>query len=52
VEVWKIGTVTAPVTGSGSWPAWMQRVPNPAVVFSLIPAPPKTTGAGRSPPPC
>src|SRR5512142_822739 len=26
VEVWKIGKVTAPASGSGSWPAWMALV--------------------------
>ena len=26
VEVAKIGVTTAPVVGSGSWPAWMARV--------------------------
>jgi hypothetical protein len=25
-----MGTATAPVTGSGSWPAWMARVSNPS----------------------
>jgi hypothetical protein len=25
----EMGVVTAPVTGSGDWPAWMQRVPKP-----------------------
>jgi len=31
VEVWKIGTVTAPVAGSGSCPAWMHVVAKPGL---------------------
>src|SRR6478609_11734309 len=30
VDVWKIGTTTAPVRGSGSCPAWMARVLKPS----------------------
>ena len=30
VELWWMGGVIAPVSGSGSWPAWMARVANPS----------------------
>ena len=40
VDVWKIGTATAPVRGSGSCPAWIASVSNPNLelgeLFSLI----------------
>src|SRR5947209_5421892 len=35
VDVRKIGTVTAPVEGSGSWPTWMAVVANPSSFFFI-----------------
>ena len=32
----KIGVTTAPVVGSGVWPAWMARVATPKVVFCRV----------------
>src|SRR5450631_1444375 len=31
-----MGTVTAPVSASGSWPAWMARVANPGCLSLLM----------------
>jgi histidine triad (HIT) family protein len=37
VLVWYIGGTTAPVRGSGSWPAWMASVSNPWLIhFTLL----------------
>src|SRR5690348_15713903 len=35
VELAWIGTITAPVVGSGSWPAWMARVEKPRMAARL-----------------
>src|SRR5579864_478081 len=36
VDVAKIGTATAPVEGSGSWPTWMALVANPGSFFFIL----------------
>jgi hypothetical protein len=35
VEVANIGVITAPVVGSGDWPAWMERVAKPCLDLSF-----------------
>src|SRR5699024_7445948 len=43
-----IGTITDPVVGSASWPAWMARVANPSLMCSSVRAPRAGAELGRA----